>query len=169
MGACLEYLQLLGTSLGVNFTEKETPNFRIDLNPEIGLGFCRHADPIYDNSTFNFLTGLNAARWGEGLWQTGASVGLRYNSNRRVFYNVDLLLKAGALIDAGALGGAALEPALRIGIGWNALALETGLVALGGGASLNRGDRYAMLRLAIPFYNMAVAARQFSGGAPLAK
>lgn len=154
MGACLEYLQLLGTSVGVNATDRDGTSLRIDFNPEVGLGLCSHADPAFDNSQFNLLLGLNAARWGEGLWQTGFSTGLRFNANRRIFYNVDLLLKAGGIASDGNLVGAALEPALRIGVGWNALALETGFVALGGATELDRGDRYAILRLAIPFYNL---------------
>jgi len=164
MGACLEYLQLLGTSLGVNVTQNQEPSLRLDFNPEIGLGPCSRADPLYENSPINLLLGLNAARWGEGLWQIGGTGGLRYNANRRVFYNLDLVLKAGAIRGEGGLEGAALVPALRLGLGWNALALEAGLLALGGGDSLAAGDRYAMLRLAFPFYNLTQAMREFSGG-----
>lgn len=164
MGACLEYLQFLGSSAGVNFIQGEVPSLRLDFNPEIGLGPCSRADSRFENSPVNLLLGLNAARWGEQLWQWGGTVGLRYNANRRVFYNVDLVMKAGALWKEGALDGAALVPALRIGLGWNALALEAGAVAVGGGASLETGDRYAMLRLAVPFYNLHLALREFSGG-----
>lgn len=162
MGACLEYLQWLGTSLGVNVTQNQEPSLRLDFNPEIGLGACSRAEPLYENSPFNLLLGLNAARWGEGLWQVGGTAGLRYNANRRVFYNLDLVLKAGALRGQNGLEGAALVPALRLGLGWNALALEAGLLALGGGESLAAGDRYAMLRLAFPFYNLTQALQQFS-------
>ncbi len=164
MGACLEYLQLLGTSLGVNVTQNQGSSLRLDLNPEIGLGACSRAEPLYENSPFNLLLGLNAARWGEQLWQLGGSAGLRYNANRRVFYNLDLVLKAGAIRGEEGLEGAALVPALRLGVGWNALALEAGLLALGGGEALAAGDRYAMLRVAFPFYNLTQAVRQFSGG-----
>ncbi|MDL1872910.1 hypothetical protein FBR05_12035 [Deltaproteobacteria bacterium PRO3] len=163
MGACLEYLQLLGTSLGVNVTQNQEPSLRLDFNPEIGLGPCSRAEPRYENSPINLLLGLNAARWGEGLWQIGGTAGLRYNANRRVFYNLDLVLKAGAIRGEGGLEGAALVPALRLGLGWNALALEAGLLALGGGDSLAAGDRYAMLRVALPIYNVAQAVKQFSG------
>jgi len=162
MGACLEYLQFVGSNVGVNFTEKGGESLRLDFNPEIGLGPCSHADSTYDNSPFNLLLGLDAARWGEGLWQFGGSAGLRYNANRRIFYNVDGVVKGGAIFREGELEGAALSPALRIGVGWNALALEAGFVALGGGASLETGDRYAMLRLAFPFYNLAEAMSQLA-------
>ncbi|MFO1462436.1 MAG: hypothetical protein U1F66_01535 [bacterium] len=169
MGACLEYLQFLGSSVGVNETQAGGQSLRLDFNPEIGLGLCSRAEPKYENSPLNLLLGLNAARWGGQLWQLGGSLGLRYNANRRVFYNLDLVLKAGALREESSLDGAVLAPALRFGLGWNALALEAGFVALGGGESLTRGDRYTMLRLAIPFYNLGLAlgelaSRQGEGG-----
>ena len=163
MGACLEYLQLLGSNLGVNFTEKEGDGLRLEFNPEIGLGACSRADSTYENSPFNLLLGLDAARWGDSLWQFGASGGLRYNGNRRIFYNVDLVLKGGAIFDTGEVSGAVLSPALRVGVGWNALALEAGFIALGGGPNLDSGDRYAMLRLAFPFYNLGVALGELAG------
>ncbi|MCE9626167.1 MAG: hypothetical protein K8R69_12080 [Deltaproteobacteria bacterium] len=162
MGACLEYLQFVGSNVGVNFTEKDGESLRLEFNPEIGLGACSRADSTYENGPFNFLLGMDAARWGEGLWQFGGSAGLRYNANRRIFYNVDAVVKGGVIFREGGLEGAALSPALRIGVGWNALAMEAGFVVLGGGANLETGDRYAMLRLAFPFYNLADAVSQLA-------
>lgn len=163
MGACLDYLQGLGMNLGLNFTRNEEESLRIELNPEIGIGYCDAKITQQKLGSFNLLLGLDVARWGEALWQLGGTAGWRFNANRRIFYNIDIVLKSGALVNAGSLDGAALGAAFRLGVGWNALALEFGLLAAGGGTRLNEGDRYLMLRIALPIYNFHKTLRQFDG------
>ena len=163
MGACLEYLQWLGANVGANFTQNQGKNLRLELNPEIGLGYCDAKTSRNETGPFNLLLGLDAARWGDGLWQLGGTTGLRFNANRRFFYNLDLVVKSGVLVDAGDIDGAALATAFRMGLGWNALALEYGIMAAANGPKINKGDHYLMLRMALPIYNFHRALRQFDG------
>lgn len=163
MGACLEYLQFLGASFGVNFTQNQGESLRLEFNPEIGLGVCDSKTSRDEAGPFNLLLGLDAARWGEALWQFGGTTGLRFNANRRIFYNLDLVVKGGVLADDGDLDSTAFGTAFRVGLGWNALALEFGTLAAASGSKLNEGDRYLMLRMALPIYNFHRALQQFDG------